>query len=197
MVNIPKDEIKRKGIHFATLLYVLGYWYFSKTIVISGLILLIAVIAFLEFLRFKIIKLNNFFKTNFKGYYRNEETNKVSGLIGTLSGALLTILMFSNRHIVLASFLYLVFGDSLAALVGKSFGKHRIIFTKKTLEGTLACFFACFFIGIFIFNLQFAFIGAIISAIVEAIPWKINDNFWMQILNALFLTLLSNAICIR
>ncbi|MDR3275407.1 MAG: hypothetical protein LBS81_05555 [Endomicrobium sp.] len=192
MVSIPKDEIKRKGVHFATLIYVFGYWYLPKPVIVLGLAGLIAFVAFFEFLRFKIPKLNDFFKSNFKGYYRDEEADKVSGLIGTLSGALVTILIFSNRYMVLTSFLYLVFGDTVAALVGRSFGKHRMIFAGKTLEGTLACFAVCFLTGIFIFNWKFAFIGAAIAAAVEAVPWKINDNFWMQILNAWILTLLSD-----
>ncbi|MDR2676721.1 MAG: hypothetical protein LBC05_01765 [Endomicrobium sp.] len=192
---IPKDEIKRKEIHFAILIYVFGYWYFPKIIVMIGISIVVIAVIFFEFLRFKVPKLNSFFKNNLKGYYRAEEIDRPSGLIGTLLGALFTIVMFSNKYMVLVSFLYLVFGDSIAALVGKSFGKQRaIFFTNKTLEGTTACFLVCFLIGIFIFNWKFALISAIIATFIEAIPWKINDNFWMQPLNAFALTLLSNVI---
>jgi dolichol kinase len=91
---------------------------------------------------------------------------------------------------VFASFLYFAFGDSAAALVGKIIGRHKT-FPGKSLEGSLACFAVCFIAGLFIFNWQFALAGATIAAIVEAIPWKISDNFWMQIINAGVLTLLS------
>ncbi|MCL2390568.1 MAG: hypothetical protein FWD54_05380 [Endomicrobia bacterium] len=190
MVSVPKDELKRKGFHLCTLIYVLGYWYLPKPVVIWGLSIAIALVIILEILRFKVPVCNNFFCNNFKGFYRPEEAKKVSGLIGTLSGALITIILFQNRHMVLASFLYLALGDSAAALVGKTLGKHKS-FAGKSIEGSISCFVVCFIAGLFIFNWKFALAGALIATVVEAIPWKINDNFWMQIVNAGLLTLLS------
>ncbi|MDR0724364.1 MAG: hypothetical protein LBF23_04175 [Endomicrobium sp.] len=190
---IPKDEIKRKLVHLMCLIYILCYWYLPKSIVVLGLSLAIFVVICLEILRFKIPKINNFFKDNFKGFYRQQETDEMSGLIWTLSGGLLSILMFSNKYMVLASFLYLVFADATAALIGRAFGKHKILF-GKSLEGSTACFIVCLIIGLFMFNFKFAFLGAVIATFVEAIPWKLNDNFWMQIINAGALTLLSNLI---
>ncbi|OEG69325.1 hypothetical protein ATZ36_02160 [Candidatus Endomicrobiellum trichonymphae] len=190
MVGVPRDEIKRKGFHLLSLIYVFGYWYLSKITVVCGLVIAIVIVVLLEYLRFKILRLNNFFKNNFKGVYRPEEADKISGLTGTLSGALLAILIFPNRYMVFASFLYFVFGDSAAALTGKIFGGHKT-FAGKSLEGSLTCLAVCFIAGLFIFNWQFALAGAVIAAIVEAVPWKISDNFWMQIINAGVLTLLS------
>jgi dolichol kinase len=188
---IPKDEIKRKLVHLMCLIYILGYWYLPKNFVVLGLSIVISVAVFLEILRFKVHSFNNFLKDNFKGFYRQQEADKMSGLVWTLSGGLITILMFPNKYMVFASFLYLVFADAAAALIGKAFGKHKILF-GKSLEGSMACFLVCFIIGLFMFNFWFAFIGAIIATFVEAVPWKLNDNFWMQIINAGMLTLLSN-----
>ncbi|MDR1511676.1 MAG: hypothetical protein LBS15_02770 [Endomicrobium sp.] len=190
MVGIPKDEIKRKMVHLLSLIYVLSYWYVSKVVVVCELFIAIIVVVFFEYLRFKNHRFNNFFKNNFKGFYRPEEANRISGLIGTLVGALLTILMFHNKYMVFTSFLYFAFGDSSAALIGRALGKNKT-FAGKSLKGSLACFIVCFIIGIFIFNWKFALIGAVVSTIVEAIPWKMNDNFWMQIINAGFLSFLS------
>ncbi|GHT17862.1 dolichol kinase [Endomicrobiia bacterium] len=190
MVDELRDEIKRKGFHLLSLIYVFGYWYLPKTAVICGLVIAIVIVVLFEYLRFKILRLNNFFKNNFKGFYRPEESDKISGLTGTLSGALLAILMFPNRYMVFASFLYFAFGDSVAAFAGKILGRHKT-FAGKTMEGSLACFVVCFIAGLFIFNWQFALAGAFIAVIVEAIPWKISDNFWMQIIDAGVLTLLS------
>jgi len=191
MPTVPKDELKRKGFHLLSLIYIFGYWYLEKRTVILGLAIAIAVVALLEILRFNAAWFNIFFVKHFKGFYRPEEARKVSGLLGTLSGALITILLFSgNRYMVFASFLYLAFGDSSAALVGKSIGKHKTFF-GKSLEGTIACFLACFICGLFIFNWKFALLGAFIAAAIEAVPWPINDNFWMQIVNAGILYFLS------
>jgi dolichol kinase len=102
--------------------------------------------------------------------------------------------LFENKNFVLASFLYLAFGDSVAALAGKAWGKHKI-YAGKSLEGTLACFIVCFGIGLLILpTWQFAFAGALIAAFIETIPWPLNDNFWMQILNAGILTFLSKVL---
>ena len=191
MVRIPKDEIKRKMFHLLSLIYIFGYWYISKVFVVCGLLIAIIFVIFFEYFRFKNRKFNNFFKNNFKGFYRPEEADKISGLIWTLSGALITILIFRNKYMVFASFLYFAFGDSSAALVGRVFGKNKT-FAGKSLEGSLVCLTVCFIIGVFIFDLKFALLGAIVATIVEAIPWKINDNFWMQIINAGFLSFLSN-----
>jgi dolichol kinase len=190
---IPKDEIKRKVLHLMCLIYILAYWYLPKSLVVLGLTIAITIVIFLEVLRFKVPNFNNFFKDNFKGFYRQQEADKISGLVWTLSGGLITILIFSNKYMVFASFLYLVFADAAAALIGRAFGKHKILF-GKSLEGSISCFAVCFIIGLFIFNVQFAFLGAIIATFIEAIPWKLNDNFWMQIINAGILTLLSEFI---
>jgi dolichol kinase len=190
MAGVPKDELKRKGFHLVSLIYVFGYWYLDKAVIVWGLAAAIAVVASLELLRFNVPKFNEFFCDNFKGFYRPDEAKKVSGLLGTLAGALITVLSFSNKYMVFASFLYLSFGDSSAALVGKTIGKHKTLF-GKSLEGSLACFAACFICGLFIFNWKFALLGAFAATIIEAIPWKINDNFWMQIINAAILTVFS------
>ncbi|MDR3244736.1 MAG: phosphatidate cytidylyltransferase [Elusimicrobiota bacterium] len=190
MNAVLKEEFKRKGFHLLLLIYAAGYWHLPKNTVIIALSILIFIVALLELLRFKVPKCNDFFCAHFKGFYRAEEAKKVSALIGTLSGALITIIIFNDRYMVLASFLYLAFGDSSAALIGKSFGKHKLI-KGKSVEGSLACFGACFIAGLFLFNWLFALIGAVIASAIEAIPWKISDNFWMQIINAALLTLLS------
>jgi dolichol kinase len=190
MPSIPKDEIKRKIFHLLSLTYTFGYWYLSKKFVVLGLIITITIVALLEYIRFKVPAFNDFFKNNFKGFYRPEEADKISGIIWTLLGALFAILMFPNKYMVCASFLYLSFGDATAALMGRTFGKHKTL-AGKSLEGSLSCFLACFISGLFLFNWRFAMIGAAIAMLVEIVPWKLSDNFWMQIINAGALTLLS------
>ena len=193
MACIPKDEIKRKSFHLLSLLYVFGYWYLPKNIVVLGLAVAMTIVILLEYIRFKFPKINDFFKNNFKGFYRSEEAEKISGVIWTLSGAFIAIVLFPNKSMVFASLLYFVFGDAAAALVGRTIGRHKI-FTSKSLEGSSACFTVCFIIGLFLFNIQFALIGAISATLIEAIPWKLNDNFWMQIINAGVLTVISSVI---
>jgi dolichol kinase len=190
MSSIPKDEIKRKLFHLLSLTYAFGYWYLSKKFVVLCLVVAIIIVALLEYSRLKVPAFNDFFKNNFGGFYRHEEANKISGVIWTLLGALLAILIFPNKYMVCASFLYLSFGDAAAALMGRTFGKHKTL-AGKSLEGSLFCFVACFISGLFLFNWRFAMVGAVIAMLVETVPWKLSDNFWMQIINAGALTLLS------
>ncbi|MDR2818135.1 MAG: hypothetical protein LBB37_01670 [Endomicrobium sp.] len=191
MACIPKDEIKRKSFHLLSLLYVFGYWYLPKNIVILGFSVAMTIVILLEYIRFKFPKINDFFKNNFKGFYRSEEADKISGVIWTLLGAFIAILLFPNKSMVFASLLYLAFGDAAAALVGRTIGRYKIS-TSKSLEGSFACFTVCFIIGLFLFNIQFALIGAIAATLIEAIPWKLNDNFWIQIINTGILTAISS-----
>jgi dolichol kinase len=193
MACIPKDEIKRKSFHLLSLFYIFGYWYLPKNIVILGLAVAMTIVILLEYIRFKFPKVNDFFKNNFKGFYRSEEAEKISGVVWTLSGAFIAIVLFPNKSMVFASLLYLAVGDVAAALVGRTIGRHKI-FTSKSLEGSFACFSICFIIGLLLFNIQFALIGAIVATLIEAIPWKLNDNFWMQIINAGVLTALSSVL---
>lgn len=84
--------------------------------------------------------------------------------------------------------LYLVIGDTVAALVGLSFGHQKIF--RKTLEGTLACLISCVLLAYFVpklpgINLSFkvSLIGAITATIVEALPTEVNDNVVIPILS--------------
>jgi dolichol kinase len=194
MNAVLKNEIKRKSFHLLLLIYAFGYWFLDKSVVVWGLLIALAVAALFEITRFRFKTFNRIFKIFFRGLYRPQEANKTSALLGTLTGALLPILFLPDKNMVFASFLYLAFGDSVAALVGKAFGKNRMPH-GKSLEGSGACFAACFVVGLFLFNVKFALLGALIAAIVEVMPWDRlplkNDNFWMQIINAVLLTVLS------
>lgn len=188
MVDFPKDEIKRKLFHILTLIYVIAYWFLPKNTVLIGLLIAIIIVLLGEFFRAKNEKFNVFILKVLGGVHRESETHKFSGLFWTLSGAFLAILLFPKKEFVLASFLYLAFGDAFAALFGRTYGKHKI-YAGKTLEGSIACFLVCFIIGLIILpSWQFALTGALIATFIETIPWPLNDNFWMQIINAGILT---------
>jgi dolichol kinase len=194
MNKIQKNEIKRKLVHLLSIIYVICYIYYGKIITLIGLVIIIFIVIIFENIRLKTKSINNFLKKNNIFYiYRSDEINKFSGLVWTLLGAFITILLFNNKHIIIVSFLYFIFGDASAALVGVFIGKHKI-FKKKSLEGSLSCLVICFIVGLCIFNLKFALIGAIIAMNIEIFSWKLNDNFWMQIINTFILTLLSNFI---
>jgi len=189
MDAFPIDEIKRKSFHLLILLYILAYWVLPRLVVIEGFGFLLVVVIVGELLRLRLPPFNEWLLNVLGGIHRVEETKNLSGLPWTLSGSFLTILLFPNKTVVLVSFFYLAFGDALAALVGKRYGKYRIL-RGKTLEGSLACFLACLLVGIFFLHWKMALIGALSATVIELIPWPLNDNFWMPLMSASALTLL-------
>ncbi|MDD5020591.1 MAG: hypothetical protein PHR82_00450 [Endomicrobiaceae bacterium] len=191
MLNFPTDEIKRKTFHILTLLYVIAYWYLPLNTVLSAMFAIILFVFAAEVVRAKNEKFNIFILKILGGSHRESETHKISGLPWTLAGAFFAMILFQDKTMVLTSFLYLAFGDAVAALVGKACGKHKI-YAGKSLEGSFACLVVCFIIGLIILpTWQFALVGALFATFIETIPWPLNDNFWMQIINAGILTFLS------
>jgi len=78
----------------------------------------------------------------FGGIHRENEILMPSGIFWTLLGCWLTMVIFTNKRIVLPALGFLVFGDTLAALGGQKWGKRPWVKNPaKTLEGS-ACFAA-------------------------------------------------------
>lgn len=181
MDNFPADEIKRKLFHLLTLIYIIFYWFTPVTVVLAGLGITIILVLFFEILRLRHTRFNYWLLSFLGGVHRGHETDKMSGLAFTLAGSFFTILLFfGDKNIVMASFMYLAFGDTFAAIVGKAMGKHKI--TKdKTWEGSIACFIVCLICGLFFLKWPVAVLGAFIATIIELIPWPVNDNFWMPL----------------
>lgn len=187
MLDSPiKKEFKRKIFHLFSLGYALGYYFLGRnpTVIILGLLL--AVESAIEFGRFFFLNFNSKLVHWFGGIHREQEFYKSSGIFWTLLGSLVIIGLFPNRSVVLCSMGYLIFGDSAAALVGVRFGRHKI--GKKSVEGTLAFFCISFLIGLFFLTPLTAFLGAIFVALIELVPLPYNDNFWIPVFSAIFLT---------
>jgi dolichol kinase len=98
----------------------------------------------------------------------------------------------------MASILYLNLGDLAAAMIGMSYGKSKLFGTRKSLEGTLACFFTCVIIGVGIFQSvelceYIIFVGAISATLAELIPF-IDDNVTIPLISGVCITLAANRI---
>jgi dolichol kinase len=190
MSFFPKDEIKRKLFHFLSLIYAAAFWYLPKFYVLAGLAVMIILTIIIEITRRFNKRFNDAMLKIFSGIYRKSEEHKIAGVLWTLIGAFITIIVFDDKTCVLASFLYLALGDAAAALFGRAFGKHKI-YGGKSIEGSVACFTVCLIAGLLVLpSWQIALAGAFLAAFIETIPWPLSDNMWMQIINAGTLTLL-------
>ncbi|MEK6958565.1 MAG: hypothetical protein AABW59_00815 [archaeon] len=104
-----------------------------------------------------------------------------------LSACVLLFFFKGQPQIIFAAILVATLADTAAALIGKKFGKIKII-KNKTLEGTLAFFVVSVFcIGLF-YNLQIAMFCAIFASIIEPLPW--DDNWSVPFAVALALKLI-------
>jgi dolichol kinase len=185
------QELKRKSLHLATILYPVLYNLVSYRLALTLAATLVILDLIFETLRLLYPSVNKVLLSIFEGTYREKEKENISTLIWTLSGAFLTILLFSdNRNVVTVSLLYLVFGDSIAAIVGVLFGSIRLGSRGKSLEGSLAFFVVAFVCGIIFFRWDIALIGALVASAIEFLPLPVDDNFILPIISAGLLTAL-------
>ncbi|KAG9394370.1 Phosphatidate cytidylyltransferase-domain-containing protein [Carpediemonas membranifera] len=194
-------ELKRKKFHLAGSIMPILY-YFSLSLNVVPRILFNAIIgsiaAFvvsLELTRMRSPKVNVWFVRTFGRIMRPEEKDKVTGTAYYLSGCAATLILFSPPIASIGIF-FLVFGDLFAALVGMSFGKHKI-YKSKSLEGFMGCVVACFIIGtlcLVLFKVDplsaaiIALLGAVVAAFTElwcnGSLFLINDNFMIPVSSA-------------
>jgi dolichol kinase len=116
---------------------------------------------------------------------RSEEKRGLGAQTYFAAGSLVCILLYS-KNIAVASVAALVIGDSVAAIVGKAIGRHRID-RKKTLEGYLACLVASLGICVILLPASVAVPGAIGAATTELFS-RFNDNFSIPVLTGAVMT---------
>ena len=73
--------------------------------------------------------------------------------------------------------LFAAFGDPLASLIGRKWGRVRIL--KGSLLGSFVCLAVCFGLGMLFFDWRFALIGALAATLAEMIPTVLDDNLIM------------------
>ncbi|UCD04355.1 MAG: hypothetical protein JSW73_01815 [Candidatus Woesearchaeota archaeon] len=113
----------------------------------------------------------------------------------------LICLIFLGREITVLVIITLAVGDSLSAIVGKKYGKHKIHWSKKkSYEGTIA-FFIFVFIAIYIFisflpefaifhPITLSLSAALFGALIETEP-TLTDNFSIPVFTGVILYLIA------
>jgi len=176
-------ETRRKLIHLSAfsipILYYLIPEYISKPV----LLLLTAGFILIEVLRLRFPSLKAIFMNIARSLIREHERATLTGSTYLLMASSLCVLL-ARKEIAIASMSYLVLGDSMAAIVGKRYGRTRIF--GKSLEGFLACFITCFAIGLVIprIDVSLAILGALTASLVELLPIPIDDNLRIPLMSA-------------
>ena len=122
-------------------IFYLPRWSFPKSTAIIVLALLFVGSVILEMGRFGSPALQSLYFRLFGGLLRKEERVKIAGstwLVG--AAALCAILFYNATYVSCIAISLFVIGDAVAALVGISMGRIKI--GRKSLEGSLACFFS-------------------------------------------------------
>lgn len=114
-----------------------------------------------------------------------DEGQFVLGPVTMAIGILLTLLVFPSE-MARIGILALAFGDGIASLAGKVYGKFKVPHTQgKTVEGSSACFIAVYISTLILTcNPVHALAIAIFAAIIEILPLKDYDNLFIPILIA-------------
>lgn len=181
--NDYHKEIMRKMIHLSSLWIPVLYFFLPKEsmlMIVGGVMVLVVIF---DLCRIFVPAFRTLAEGLVGMMMRAHEKNKLSGSSFFVIGALLTIILFP-KAIAITALLVLVISDSCASLIGKRFGKRRLL--TKTWEGTLA-FMASGWIVVaicfMVFNLPLMFVVAGIIAVfigawVELISgiMHIDDN---------------------
>ncbi len=175
-------ELFRKSIHLCSAFVplFLKYQYWLTIIVLFILVILYSICEFFRLRGMKIPFITSF--TNLAARQRDE--NKfILGPVTLVFGILIAALLLPLNAATVGIYA-LAFGDGLASLVGKTFGKIKIPLTGgKTIAGSLACFTAVFISTYCVCKkLSLSLIVAAFSTVIEVLPLLDFDNLIIPVL---------------
>ncbi len=188
------QELARKATHVGALVIPGGY-YFLGLNRSDMLIIMVPITAIMILIDIARIRQWRFWRS-FAGKIisplvrQHEKAGDFMGATYILLAVCLTVTLY-DKPIAVAALAFIIVGDTLAALIGRRFGRHR--FGNKSIEGSLACLGGCAIVAVIVPNLtwEVRFSGAIVATIVEALPLGTDDNITVPVLSGLWMTLLS------
>ena len=169
-------EIKRKIVHFSTLIVPAGYALTSEETVLSFLVPFFLALLLVDLLRHFHPGMASLFRKYFFGrVLREEEKPALMGATYFIFSTLLTILLFP-KPIAIASILILIVSDTAAALIGRGVGRIKIL--GKTFEGSLA-FLVTSLLIVWAYPRLDRLAGSLAAlgaTVIEILPIGVNDN---------------------
>ena len=196
-LNAILKELFRKSIHicssFVPLFLKLAYWP-----VIGLLVLALIVYVVSEILRSKNIEIPVISKVTEIAARKRDEDRFVLGPVTLVCGILIAALLFPLDCARVGIFA-LAFGDGLASLMGKLFGKITIPGAHgKTVAGSLTCFLAVFISTFCCCGCTFtALIVALCAMFIEVLPLADFDNLIIPpAISGIFFVLSASAACL-
>lgn len=125
-----------------------------------------------------------------KSMLRNKEKNAAGPQIYIMTGFIFSYMLYMAGILYISVFfagiLIACLSDAAAAVIGRSFGKHKVKLRNnevKSIEGFAAGVLVAYIVGLFFVGPIYAIIGAIIFLITDYLPQYTADN----ILNPIFI----------
>ena len=177
-------EVVRKAIHLSSLSIPIVYFFISTSTALLLLVPLTLAFGLADLARLVVPRFRSFYHTWFgwllRAHEKSQDEKRLNGATYVLLSATIGILLFP-KVIIITAFAILIVSDSVAALVGRKFGRHP--FMKKSFEGTFAFFVSAVAVvclapkisyipAEYLIGIAAAFLGAI----VEALPIPLDDN---------------------
>lgn len=176
-----KHEVIRKLIHFNSLSIPIVYYYISRhdALIILSIMTFLALILDVGRYYSKSIAdgMNKLFGVLFRKHEVDSKKKNLNGATYVLLSALVCVIIFP-KILFITAFSILIISDSMAALIGRKFGKRK--FLSKSLEGSTAFFLSAAVVVHFtpkILNTHAEYIIAIIAALVGTIVENISFGF--------------------
>ena len=179
-----KDELLRKIIHLFSLSIPAVYYFIpqSTAVIILGILTFLALV--IDITRYFSSSFGKYFYNIFGFLLRKHEINTkkktLNGATYVLLSALISVIIFP-KVIFITCFAILIISDSMAALIGRRYGKHKFLF--KSLEGTLAFFISATIVVLFTPKIEYSLIeyiigiiGAAVGAIAENVSFGLADD---------------------
>jgi dolichol kinase len=180
------QEMLRKATHLFALVIPMGYWLLqlSRIEMLTVMVPITLLIILFDIGRLRQWPLwSRIAAPIFDRMIRSHEQNDFTGATYILLTVCATVAMFP-KPIAVAAIAFIVIGDTLAAIVGRRWGKHRL-FGEKSFEGSLACLAGLVVVALVSPDLPLAvgLIGAVVATLVEAYPFNIDDNVTVPLLS--------------
>ncbi len=184
------SEVVRKSIHFSSLAIPLGMYLLplrlSKPLLLGLSILTLG----LDVVRLHVPLARRVFYFIFGRILREHERFNLLGSTYLLIAALICLYAF-EQGIAAVSVAFLVVGDTMAALVGRRWGRIHIL--DKSLEGSLACFGSCLLIGWIYPGPEMTatrvVAGSLVATLFELLPIPMDDNMRIPLAAGFAMTL--------
>ncbi|MDM7992725.1 MAG: SEC59/DGK1/VTE5 family protein [Candidatus Fermentibacter sp.] len=192
-------ELLRKAVHLASIVIPLAALLMEKTLLVMVLAGAALLLLLVDYLKLRNHGFKAFFMSAFGELLRkHERQGGITGSTILVASAALTILVYRQETAV-AALLFLSLGDSMAALVGRRYGRIRLV-CGRTLEGSLAALLSCLFASAVLLLIcpffgwhltPFALIaGSLAATVVELVDIPLDDNFRIPVISGLVMELL-------